>query len=141
MEAVDNRLIEKISVMAEQLPQAQRKQLLDLMATWKTDIRYAPREAYSEKLHFSLGGENHFGHARDVSATGLFIEAAGDFELGDKVKMILTFISAPNPLRLSGTVVRKTDGGIGVRFDQRSQSHVKELSSIIAKQALIFHRR
>ncbi|ATX79043.1 PilZ domain-containing protein [Mariprofundus aestuarium] len=141
MEAVDNGIIEKISILAEQLPQVHRKQLLDLMATWQTDIRYAPREPYPEKIRFSVGGGNHFGHARDVSATGLFIEAAGDFELGDKVRMILTFISAPNPLRLSGTVVRKEKGGIGVRFDQRSQSQVKELGSIIAKQALIFHRK
>ena len=141
MEAIDNSVIEKISALADQLPQDQGRQLLDLIATWKTDIRHAVRESYTEVLSISSGSGSYLGHALDVSATGLFIETTDNFEIGDKVKLMLTFISAPNPLRLSGSVVRKTNGGIGVQFDERSQSQVQEMDSIIAKHALILHSR
>lgn len=141
MESIDNSVIENISTMADQLPDTQRKQLLDLVASWRADIRKSTREPYSEMLTVSSGGGSCCGHARDVSSTGLFMETSNDFEIGDKVKMMLTFISAPNPLRLSGSVVRKADNGIAVHFDERSQSQVKELDSIIAKHALILRSK
>jgi len=133
--------IEKISEIAEELPELQRKQILELIASWSGDGRQATREPYSETLSISSGSGSYLGHAIDVSSTGLFIETTDDFEIGDKVKMMLTFISAPNPLRLCGSVVRKTPNGIGVRFDERSQSQVSEMDSIIANHALILRSR
>ncbi|ATX82518.1 PilZ domain-containing protein [Mariprofundus ferrinatatus] len=138
MDAVDNDIIDKISDIADQLPKEQRRQLLDLISTWQTNTRYAPREAYYEMLTFTSNRGKHSGHARDVSTTGLFIETTESFEVGDRVNLELTFISAPNPLRLKGAVVRKTENGIGVRFDMRSKSHVREMESIVAKMRLIF---
>ena len=141
MEAVDNDIIDQIADIADQLPKEQRRQLLELISTWQTNTRYAPREAYYEMLSFTSARGEHAGHARDVSTTGLFIDTTEDFEIGDKVKLHLTFISAPNPLRITGSVVRKATDGIGVRFDMRSKSHVKEMESIISKMRLIFMGR
>ena len=142
MDTIENSVIEKISALADQLPDAQRQQLQELLAGWRGDVRQATREPYSEALTLtSDAGSSCYGHARDVSSTGLFIETNSQFEIGDKVKMMLTFISAPNPLRLSGSVVRKAGNGIGVCFDERSQSQINELDSIIAKHALILRSR
>lgn len=141
MEAIEISIIEKISTLAEQLPESKRTQLRDLVASWREDIRQATRQPYHELLTISSGGGSGYGQARDVSATGVFIENRGDFNVGDKVKLMLTFISAPNPLRLSGTVVRKDENGVGVHFDEISQSQVLELDSIIAKHALILRSR
>jgi len=134
-------IIEKISALADQLPDGQRSALHELITSWQGDVRKASREPYSEVLTLSSGSASCHGQARDVSATGLFIETESQFEIGDRVKMMLTFISAPNPLRLSGTVVRKQANGIGVQFDERSQSQVNELDSIIAKHTLILRSR
>jgi len=56
------------------------------------------------------------------------------------VNLVLTFISAPNPVRLTGSVVRKTETGIGVHFDDASRSQVKEMDNIISKHALILRQ-
>jgi len=141
MEPVNPEIIEKIVALACELPERQRRQLLDLTAGWKTDIRQAPRETYTELLNFRSGNGSHYGHARDISATGVFIVTPAQFETGEQIQLILTFISAPNPVHLSGKVVRKTADGIGVQFDEASRNQVRELDTIISKHALILHQR
>jgi len=137
MEPVHTDILEQIVTLANELPPAQRQQLLDLTASWKTDIRRAPRENYTELLNFKSSNGTHYGHARDISATGVFIATPAPFDMGESLKLILTFISAPNPIRLRGTVVRKTDEGIGIQFDTKSSTQVSELDAIISKHALI----
>jgi len=141
MESVDAEIIEKIIALASGLPEKQRQPLLDLVGAWKTDVRQSPRESYTELLNFTSSSGSHYGHARDISATGVFIVSPAEFTLGDQVNLILTFISAPNPVRLAGSVARITDEGIGIHFDANSSSQVSELDSIISKHALILHRK
>lgn len=141
MESIEQSVIDQISRMAESLPERPRQQLLELVESWRADVRQAPRESYTEALSISSDSGNYFGQAKDVSATGVFVETTAKFAIGDRVKLMLTFISAPNPLRLSGSVVRISDDGIAVHFDDASQSQVRELDSIIAKHALILRSR
>lgn len=141
MKPVNADIIEKIVALAAQLPDEQRRQLLDLVSSWKPDVRQAARETYTELLNFTSKNGTHYGHARDISASGVFIATLAEFEVGDPIKLILTFISAPNPVRLQGYVVRKTEEGIGVHFDESSRRQVKDLDAIISKHALILHHR
>ncbi len=137
MKPVSEEIIEKLAGIAQQLPDKKKRQLLDLLASWTPDVRQAPRESYTELLNFESNKGSHYGHARDVSSTGVFIETPADFELGESVNLFLTFISAPNPINLTGSVVRKIENGIGIQFDEGSQSQVQEMDSIISKHALI----
>jgi len=141
MDSVNDDLIGKISELAVDLPEEQRRQLLDLIAGWKSGARYAPREIFIEPLSFTSRNGIHYGRARDVSATGVFIETDAELDVGMQVKLALMFISAPNPVRLRGTVVRKTGEGLAVQFDVGKSSQVKELESIIARQAFILHHK
>jgi hypothetical protein len=141
MDAVSTELIDKFVALADELPDEQRQQLLKLVSGWRTDVRRAPRESYTELLNFTSSNGTHYGHARDISATGVFVATPAAFQVGDSVNLVLTFISAPNPVRLSGTVVRKTDEGVGIQFDRVSRSQLTELNSIVAKHALILHRK
>jgi len=140
MESISEEIIEQLAGIAQQLPDEKKQQLLELVSSWSPDVRQAPRESYTELLNFNSKSGNHYGHAKDVSSTGVFIETPAKFEIGESVKLVLTFISAPNPLRLTGRVVRKTERGIGLQFDAVSQSQVKEMDSIISKHALILRQ-
>ncbi|RLL55026.1 PilZ domain-containing protein [Mariprofundus sp. EBB-1] len=140
MKLVSDNIIETLTDIAQQLPDEKKQQLLDLLATWTPDVRNATRESYTELLNFESKSGSHFGHARDISSTGLFIETPADFDVGESVNLLLTFISAPNPLKLTGTVVRKTDVGIGIQFDETSQSQVNNLDSIISNHILILRQ-
>jgi Tfp pilus assembly protein PilZ len=137
MDTADKSIIEKITKLAMQLPTKQKRQLVALISTWKKDIRRTQREKYTELLNFTSENGTHYGYARDINATGVFIECTGEFKTGEHVQLVLAFISAPNPVKLGGKITRRTVEGIGIQFDSCSQSQFKQLDSIISKQALI----
>jgi len=140
MEPVKEQTFEQLASIAQQLPENKKQQLLDLISSWHADVRQASREPYTELLNFKSKNGSHYGHAKDISSTGVFIATPGEFDIGESVKLVLTFISAPNPVKLTGVIVRKTEHGIGLNFDTVSQSQVKEMDSIISKHALILRQ-
>jgi len=140
MNDVADHIISQLADIAQQLPENKKKELLLLLSSWQKDVRQATRESYTELLNFKSKNGSHYGHARDVSSSGVFIETPAEFEIGESVKLVLTFISAPNPVKLTGIVVRIADNGIGLHFDSVSQSQIREMDSIISKHALILRQ-
>ncbi|MDQ6970839.1 MAG: PilZ domain-containing protein [Mariprofundus sp.] len=140
MNDVADHIISQLAGIAQQLPAHKKTELLALLASWRKDVRQATRESYTELLNFQSKNGSHYGHARDVSSSGVFIETPAEFEIGESVKLVLTFISAPNPIKLTGIVVRIADNGIGLHFDSVSQSQIREMDSIISKHALILRQ-
>jgi Tfp pilus assembly protein PilZ len=141
METADKSVIEEIAKLALQLPEEQKRRLLALLATWKKDPRGKQREKYTELLYFTSETGKHYGYAKNISSTGVFIETGGGFRIGEHVQLVLVFISAPNPVKLKGMIVRKTMKGIGVQFDSGSQSQIKQLDSIISNHAMVLNQR
>jgi Tfp pilus assembly protein PilZ len=141
MSSDDNNIIEEITRLALELPENQRKQMLAMISAWKKNRRKAKREKYPERLNFSAENRACFGHARDISATGVFIESKGEFYIGEHIQLVLDFISASNPVKIGGTVVRKEVGGIGVQFDNHNETRLKHLESVISKYAVILRQR
>jgi len=140
MTSIPEHTIAQLAAIAQQLPDDKKRALLELLTQWKADVRQAPRQPYTELLNFKSKNGSHYGHAKDVSSTGVFVETPAVFEIGESVKLVLTFISAPNPVKLTGIVVRITEYGIGLHFDAISQSQIKEMDSIISKHALILRQ-
>ncbi len=140
MNDVADHIISQLADIAQQLPENKKKELLLLLSSWQKDVRQATRESYTELLNFQSKNGSHYGHARDVSSSGVFIETPAEFEIGESVKLVLTFISAPNPVKLTGIVVRIAENGIGLHFDAVSQSQIREMDSIISKHALILRQ-
>ena len=139
MGKVEADIVEELTSLAQRLPEDKGRQLLDMISSWHEGVRRSPRESYRELLNFvSSNGAQH-DHARDISGTGVFIETLADFHIGDRISLELIFISAPNPVKLTGEVIRKSDDGVAVCFDQRSRDQVASLDDIISKHALIMH--
>lgn len=137
MKHIDKNIIRRIELLAEELPQKQKQELLDLTTGWRKNTRQTKREPYTELVKFDSEHGVHYGHVKDINTGGCFIECRGIFQPGEQVKFVLTFISSPNPVRLSGTVVRTTAKGIGVRFDEACLKRVRDLELIIARHAQI----
>jgi len=97
------------------------------------DNRSAMREPFDERLSFSSANGTFDGRSRDISTTGLFIETATELDIGEQIEVILTFSSAPKPLRLSAMVTRKTEEGVGAYFEVLNQSQINEFKSVIAR--------
>lgn len=141
MTAVDKKIIIRLEQIAEELPERERQQLLELTANWRQDSRRARRETYTELVRFHSEHGIHYGHVKDINVGGCFIECRGVFQAGEHVKFSLTFISSPNPIKLNGVIVRRTARGIGIRFENVSPSQIKELESVIAKHTQIIGQR
>lgn len=140
MSSVDKNTIRRLELIAEELPHKRRQELLDLISDWRKDTRQTKRETYTELVKFFTGQVVHYGHVKDINVGGCFIECRGAFQLGEPVKFTLTFISSPNPVRLTGTIVRMTAKGIGIRFDDECLNRVKNMEMIIAKHVQIIGR-
>ncbi len=135
MGAVKPATIERLMQIAKTLPQPQQQQLTELVASWREVTRYAPREAFSDLVPFKSARGVHYGRARDVSPTGLFLATSESFRCGERVELMLTMIAAPNPIQLTGTISRVTRDGIAIAFDLKQRSQIRELETIIAKHA------
>lgn len=140
MKAVDKKIVQRIEQIAEELPEERRRELLGLISGWHKDARQGKREQYTELVKFSSEHGVHYGHVRDINVGGCFIKCSGVFQPGERVQFALTFISSPNPVKLTGTVVRQTARGIGIRFDEGGLSRVRQMEMIIAKHAQIAGR-
>ncbi len=140
MNSSDIDCIEEIRRLALKLPEMEKRQLLALTVTWKKKTHRAQRETYTELVSLTSEKGTHYGYAKNINVTGLLIESKEAFKIGEPVQLVLAFISAPNPIKLEGEVVRKTDNGVGIRFDNKSQGQLKYLDSIISKHALILHQ-
>jgi len=141
MDQVDTNILNQLARLAGQMPQAQAARLLALIAEWRGDARRSPRESYIESVRMMTGGGGVcHGHARNVSGTGICIETTAELALGDHITLELIFISAANPLKLEGVVVRVGDDGVGVVFDARTAAQISKLDEIISKHALIMHQ-
>ncbi|WP_161595168.1 PilZ domain-containing protein [Mariprofundus erugo] len=139
---MDSDLLERLSSIAAELPEEARSQLLDLMSDWRGEARVAPRIPYTELLSLSTRDDtNHYGHARNVSATGVFIETPAAFKVGEELDLLLTFLSERDPVRLSGQVARVTDDGIGVHFDENSCSRIGMLDTTHSRHALMMRHQ
>ncbi|MDX8405922.1 MAG: PilZ domain-containing protein [Mariprofundus sp.] len=139
MDNGEQDIIKQMSLLAEQLPEDKSKQLLDLIADWREDVRRSPRELYSEHLSVTSEHGTYHGCAHDISATGLFFESVAGFSLGEHISLELIFISAPNPVKLKGEVVRIDDNGVAIVFDQCFPDQLAKLETIISQHALIMH--
>lgn len=141
MGSVDHKTIANILRLSNALPERERKQLVALVNSWRKEGRCAPREAFHDLVAFKTANGVHYGHARDVSATGLFIETGEQFQVGEPVNLMLTMISSPNPIHLSGKIVRISGDGIAIHFHLQRSSQMKELESVVAKHALMMQPR
>jgi len=133
--------LDKLTAITAELPDDKAKKLLDFIAGWRADVRQSGREPYKETLRFKSSTKTHSGRTINISATGIFIETAYKFEIGDRVELKLTFISAPDLVHVTGSVIRKSESGIGIHFDDKGLGNVNDLNAIIANHVLIAQQR
>jgi len=135
MAEIDARLIDQLMRLGRALPEPERQQLFELVSSWRPTHRHAPRESFSDTVAFKTESGIHYGRAKDVSATGLFLLTKERFKVGEPVQLMLTMITAPNPFRLSGTIRRCTPDGIAIQFDIKQESLLRQLGTVIARHA------
>ena len=57
----------------------------------------------------------------NISAGGVFIETGEPFSVGQEVTLIFSSPNHPEPIKITGKVIRSVEGGIGVEFEGVSE--------------------
>lgn len=122
MESVSQQDIELLTEIANRLPGKQANALLEMIDSWEKNVRQSPRRQFHEHIHFSSDGKSHAGHAKNLSTAGIFIEGNDSFTIGDQVSIMLDIATSSSPVEISGTVVRHTGLGIGIRFNYENSA-------------------
>jgi hypothetical protein len=78
--------------------------------------RHAGRIPYGTHLRFRNQSGAGTARVRDVSTDGLFLEAAPDFRLGDRLALHFRFRYAREAMMLNGEIIRLTPEGVAVRL-------------------------
>ncbi|MBC8316782.1 MAG: PilZ domain-containing protein [Desulfobulbaceae bacterium] len=96
----------------------------------RRDVRVAFKTTVS--LHFKDGEYAHC-ETKDLSLKGIFIPGIGDRDPGEKchITVLLSGVSSELKIRMKGEVVRKTDEGIGVYFNEIDVDSFFHLKNIV----------
>ena len=133
MSYADPNTVKLITQIAEELPADLQEQLLILVGSWKKGVRNATRWHFIELLGFTSDSGSHQGRARNISASGIYIETDESFEIGERLHLLVSFISKNDAVSLYGQVTRKHHDGIGVEFEY-SIANSKLLNSVMLNQ-------
>ena len=101
-----------------------------------TDVNIEARqnERSSCSIEVSYTADDHFfsERIRNISGGGIYIETPKIISLGKKLSITFSIPDTRHNFKLNGVVVRSTQGGIGVKFEDITQ-HQRQLLDYIVK--------
>jgi hypothetical protein len=97
-------------IMSSQKPNSRENNLKD-----SQELRKYQRKAYSKPVLFATQKEIFEGLTKNISPSGVYIEAKGNFEVGQIITLALPF-KTEKEFKIKGEVVRSDERGFGIRF-------------------------
>lgn len=108
-----NEIIQRV----ENLTPEQQEKILSILKEWQKDKK---REFQRLKLKSDVDVANDRRviqtHMRDVSASGIYINTSGRFDLDETVKVVFTIPGYEKPFKLKGKIVRVEEHGLAITF-------------------------
>jgi len=107
----------------------QRKQMLDeLLTKWeRLDYREDSRIPCFLPVDYSINDRVYQDFINNLSKGGVYIDTLSPFSVGQLISLIFTLPSVQKTFKISGTIVRTEQDGIGVKFTKDLTSYQKEL--------------
>ena len=115
----------------------QRKQMLDqLLKEWeRLDYREDSRIPCFLPVDYSANDRVYQDFINNLSKGGVFIETLSPFRAGQLISLIFSLPSMQKTFKISGTIVRTEQDGIGVKFAKNLTAYQKELiHSVISRK-------
>ena len=131
-----NKLTERLIRAVTKLSPQRKKMLEELLNEWeRLDYREDSRIPCFFPVDYSTSNRMYQDFINNLSNGGLFIETSAALKVGQALHMIFTIPSLQKTFKISGTIVRTEQDGIGVKFDRKLTPYQKELinSAIVQK--------
>ncbi len=118
--------------LVQKITTTQRRAVLKLLEEWQhTKRREHPRIPCAMAVDYVAGDRALQGIIKDMSADGMFIETRGPLSVGQEIVLTFSSPNYPEPIKITGEVVRRGTLGVGVKFkttDRKLEAMIKSLS-------------
>jgi len=107
-------------------------QIVDgILSEMPLEKRKYNRKDFIRIVDYTVGDRYYRDFIKDISEGGIFIETSNAFSLGQKI--LMTFVSPDyqRPFKISGEIIHSQAGGIGVKFNIKSQVQESVLKSYV----------
>jgi len=119
-----DRLIQAVSKLSLQ----RKKMLEELLHEWdRLDYREDSRIPCFLPVDYSTADRVYQDFINNLSNGGVFIETAASLREGQSISLIFTVPTLQKSFKISGTIVRTEQDGIGVKFSKKLTPYQKEL--------------
>ena len=119
-----DRLIQAVTKLSPQ----RKKMLEELLNEWeRLDYREDSRIPCFLPVDYSTPDRVYQDFINNLSNGGVFIETAAALSEGQTISLIFTVPSLQKSFKISGTIVRTEQDGIGVKFSKKLTPYQKEL--------------
>lgn len=133
MKTTDN--LEETKQLTERLIQAvsqlspQRKKMLDeLLKEWeRLDYREDSRISCFLPVDYATNDRLYKDFINNLSNGGVFIETAAPFRVGQLLSLTFTVPSLNKTFKISGSIIRTEQDGVGVKLSKKLTPYQKEL--------------
>jgi Tfp pilus assembly protein PilZ len=122
------KLTEHLLEAVAKLSPQRKKMLATLLDEWeRLDYREDPRIPCFLPVDYSTSDRVYQDFINNLSSGGVFIETASPFAIGQSISLIFSIPSVHKSFKISGSIVRTEEDGIGVRFTEKLTLYQKEI--------------
>ncbi|PID39536.1 MAG: hypothetical protein CR984_06665 [Proteobacteria bacterium] len=124
----DKKLTERLLQAVSSLTLQRKKMLEKLLQEWeRLDYREDSRIPCFLPVDYSTSNRVYQDFINNLSRGGAFIETVSLFPVGQSISLIFSIPSFQKSFKISGSIVRTEEDGIGVRFAEKLTPYQKEI--------------
>ena len=125
-------ILEEIIKRVRNLNSYQQEDILEILKSWQTGRqRDYPRLDTKVDIDVAVGDRVVQTDAKDISASGIFINTSGKFKAKEKVRVVFNVPGIDKPFKLGGTIVRVEQNGMAIKFNQSTPDFKQNLNDVI----------
>ena len=125
-------IVEEIIKRIRNLNSYQQGAILEILKSWQTGRqRDYPRLGTKVDIDVAVGDRVIQTDAKDISASGIFIQTSGKFKANEEVRVVFSVPGIDKPFKLRGMIVRVEQNGMAIKFNESTPDFKQNLNDVI----------
>ena len=128
----DMKMLDEIIKRVRNLSDNQQKEIVQILKTWQTGKQreYQRLETRAD-IDVLVGDRIIQTDAKDISASGIYINTSGKFETDRSVRVVFSVPGYDKPFKLQGKIVRVEQNGMAIKFENITPYFKEILDDVI----------
>ena len=132
MVETDMKMLDEIIKRVRNLTHDQQKEMLEILKGLQAGKQRDYQRLESKtNIDVVVGDRVIQTDARDISASGIYINTSGKFEINKSVRVVFSVPGIDKPFKLQGMIVRVEQDGLAIKFKNITPYFKKILDDII----------